>query len=66
MSKIHAPRKIPDALQMSAKGSHVFKISLKGVPPVTSDMWAKMRAASRIPSKNRRFSEIADVADVSF
>lgn len=42
MSKAHAPRKPFETPQKSALGGRVFKISLKGIPPVNAKMWAQM------------------------
>ena len=65
MSKIHAPRKLLETPQKSASGGRVFKISLKGVPPVTAKMWTQMKVTARTQSKDRRYPEIAEVADAS-
>lgn len=42
MSKAHATRKPFETPQKSALGGRVFKISLKGIPPVNAKMWAQM------------------------
>lgn len=65
MSKIHAPRKPFETPQKSAVGGRVFKISLKGIPPVNAKMWAQMKVAARTHSKDRRYPEIAEVPDAS-
>lgn len=65
MSKILAPSKLFDTPQKSAAGGRVFKISLNGVPPVTSKMWAQIKVTARMQSKERRYPEIAEVADAS-
>lgn len=65
MSKILAPRKLFETPQKSAGGGRVFKISLNGVPSVTSKMWTQMKVTARMQSKDRRYPEIAEVADAS-
>jgi hypothetical protein len=65
MSKILTPRQFFETPQKSAAGGRVFKISLNGVPPVTSKMWAQMKVTARMRSKDRRYPEIAEVADAS-
>lgn len=65
MSKNLAPSKLVETPQKSAAGGRVFKISLNGVPPVTSKMWAQMKVTARMQSKERRYPKIAEVADAS-
>ena len=42
------------AAEAKAKGGRVFKISMKGIPPVTPEIRARMEAAARDPAKQRR------------
>ena len=42
-------------------GGRIFKISLKGVPPVTPEMWVKMKISARTKTKGRRYPEIVDL-----
>lgn len=65
MSKILAHRKLFESPQKLATGGRVFKISLNGVPPVTSKMWAEMKVSARMQSNVRRYPEIAEVGDAS-
>jgi hypothetical protein len=66
MITIHAPSKPLEMRQKSATDSRrVFKLSLKGIPPVNAEMWAQMQVAARMPSQGRRYPEIAEVPDAS-
>lgn len=66
MNKIFAPcpasRTLPEAPPESAADGRVFKISAKGVPPVTPETWAQLKVAARMKRKGRRYPEIAEVA----
>lgn len=50
------PKKTAGTLAADAKarGGRVFKISMKGIPPVTPEIRARMEVAARDPAKQRR------------
>ena len=61
MSSPTIPRSQPEPSQPPVTG-RVFKISLKGIPPVNDSQWAQLQAAARKPrsSSGRRYPEIAE------
>jgi hypothetical protein len=66
MITIHAPSKPLEMPQKSAEGGRrVFKISLKGIPPVNAKIWAEMKAAARTPNQSRHYPEIAEVPNAA-
>lgn len=49
------------AAEATARGRRVFKISMKGIPPVTPEIRARIEAAARDPAKQRRaYPQISD------
>lgn len=65
MSKIGTPRKPLHTPQKAAAAGRVFKLSLKGASPVDAETWARIKAAARTPSQERRYPEIAEAPDAS-